>query len=459
LIETGKMSTMISTTNGHEIEFPMLDGEPVYEQVYNLRADQIRSGFYKRSELSDVQMGLVYLDKCHHVSTSSNSTMKNEISYRVRICKTCCRENGHIELGTFVDQESAILINEAHEILHKRFDKLCLLRKEDEAYLPQLTARKYDRSRGREGTPLMELLSEKSVQVDDYKRRKRGLSIDLLIEASYLNGGSEYEDGESRGGSFDDTDCTPRYSDEMVRPPSSGSNMLVSPTATAGTAASSAHWNSGSGAAPAGGQPTPRSGSAPPTVPTRPPTADPNTSLLNEFDDVVGGSDADNTTCATTITSGTDVSVVPESNISSIAEAAATLLAASEGSFDIGRTKPEHVTFMGTPEKIITPMDYRPLNIPLSPQFSPGYNGARAAPWDEQNNRVRRTRGATFSYSPYVHSNASEPQDVSIPPSEMSRIRTLTWLAGAGEDEVAAAQLLADLSQHVRAYRSLIICM
>ena len=330
-----------------------------YEQVYQLRQNQIRAGFYTRSELTDIQMGLTFLEKCHHVSTSSNSTVKNEISYRVRICKTCCQENGHIELGTFVDQESAILINEAHEILNKRFDKLCLLRKEDEPYLSHLTARKYDRTRGRDGTPLLELLAEKNCIADDFKKRKRGLSIDLLIEASYLS--RDLDEPLDAG-------TTDAPSEEPV---GLNDSMAV------------------------------HGGSTPISYSTY--------LMLNTGDD-------GNTTSISQPTCFDDVGRTPD--------------VASDGNlFKMHRTS-------SSQDDVLSPS--------TKGHLATDFDESRA-PWD-QSPRVRRTRGATFSYSPFVPAKDPDP---SFSELDMSRIRTLTWLAGAGDDEVSAAQLLAELSNHV----------
>ena len=87
-----------------------------------------------------MQWGVVDIDKCHHISTTITSK-DCPPSYRVRVCKTCCKQDNHIELGTYVDQESAVLINDVHEILQERYDKLLVLTKEDRSFLHVLQVR------------------------------------------------------------------------------------------------------------------------------------------------------------------------------------------------------------------------------------------------------------------------------------------------------------------------------
>lgn len=85
--------------NGNQIFYP---------QIYQLRVHQIKLQSLP-TNLTNVKRGLVELHKCHHISTSVASVgmlESKEKSFRVRICKTCCQnEHGHIELGTYIDQE------------------------------------------------------------------------------------------------------------------------------------------------------------------------------------------------------------------------------------------------------------------------------------------------------------------------------------------------------------------
>jgi hypothetical protein len=119
-----------------------------YRNLHKFRVSQMNEGLDLRA-LTDEQWGLKELDKCHHISTTSSSK-EGPTSFRVRICKTCCQEESHIELGTYVDQESAILVNDTFEIMNQRLDKLTVLRREDQPHLHFLVAKKYDRSKGRD---------------------------------------------------------------------------------------------------------------------------------------------------------------------------------------------------------------------------------------------------------------------------------------------------------------------
>jgi hypothetical protein len=50
-------------------------------------------------------------------------------SYRVRICRTCSGLPVLLELGSYADLESALLINDAHELMQNRTKQLHLLTK------------------------------------------------------------------------------------------------------------------------------------------------------------------------------------------------------------------------------------------------------------------------------------------------------------------------------------------
>jgi hypothetical protein len=169
----------ISNSNNHNL-FSSSEHMAVYPHLFKFRKEQLRLGV-DLNGLSALNWGLVSMEKCHHVSTTSSGGV---LSFRVRVCKTCCRDEGHIELGTYCDQESAILVNDSHEIMNNRHEKLAFLRKEDESHLYLLSARKFDRSnRGSRGggldrTNILELLTERLAAVDFKKtQRKRALSM------------------------------------------------------------------------------------------------------------------------------------------------------------------------------------------------------------------------------------------------------------------------------------------
>ncbi|RYG59724.1 hypothetical protein EON64_19945, partial [archaeon] len=149
--------------NPNQIAFPHL---------HDFRCKQMKDGVAVQL-LTDVQWGLAPLGRCHHISMTASSK-DGPLSYRVRICKTCCQETGHIELGTYADQESAILVNDVFEILSYRYDKLLVLRPKDLPQLAWLMCRKVDRTKGKEHTNILELLQERlsTPSVESSKKRK-----------------------------------------------------------------------------------------------------------------------------------------------------------------------------------------------------------------------------------------------------------------------------------------------
>lgn len=152
-----------------------------YPQVFQFRQQQVDVADI--SNLSPTQWGLVELEKCHHISITT-PVKDGPPSYRVRVCKTCCQNDGHIELGTYIDQESAILVNDVHEILNERFDKLILLRPDDREFLHLLHARKYDRHRGKDFSNILSMLSERQVCDEKRKRLKSGCEMSPDVEDS-----------------------------------------------------------------------------------------------------------------------------------------------------------------------------------------------------------------------------------------------------------------------------------
>lgn len=143
-IEDGALSeNSTSTESSNMSNYPNLltPATVAFPQVHRLRLEQAKT--MNIDYLTPVQWGLLDVDKCHHISTTITSR-ESPPSYRVRVCKTCCKQDNHIELGTYVDQESAVLINDVHEILQERYDKLIVLTKEDKPFLHLLQVRYYE---------------------------------------------------------------------------------------------------------------------------------------------------------------------------------------------------------------------------------------------------------------------------------------------------------------------------
>lgn len=114
----------------------------IYPRVFELRRIQAIEGV-NLENLTKSQRGIFTLPSLHHVSKVLDANGSE--TYRVRICKACNSLNGigsTLELGTYVDIESALLVNDAHEIGEGRFHMLHLLTAQDKEYIKLLKIRK-----------------------------------------------------------------------------------------------------------------------------------------------------------------------------------------------------------------------------------------------------------------------------------------------------------------------------
>lgn len=100
--------------------------------------------------------GLAPINWMHHISKIIEG--KTE-SYRVRVCRTCTKLSAPLELGSYADVESALLINDAYEILQGRVKQLHLLVPDDINYLKYLNVRKRG---GLQDVPLLMALEERT---------------------------------------------------------------------------------------------------------------------------------------------------------------------------------------------------------------------------------------------------------------------------------------------------------
>lgn len=110
----------------------------IYPRTYRLRQLQEKEG-KDITALKLEQRGLAPITYLHHVSKIIEG--KTE-SYRVRICRTCSGLPILLELGSYADVESALLVNDIHEILQNRTKQLHLLVPEDIEYVKYLTVRR-----------------------------------------------------------------------------------------------------------------------------------------------------------------------------------------------------------------------------------------------------------------------------------------------------------------------------
>lgn len=205
-----------------------IPADVVYKQLYQLRITQMRQGV-DLSGLSSVQWGLQRLKFSHHIVLKKSPWKCAEIPiiFRVTVCKSCCpcQDASSVFLGVYGDQESALLVNDVHEILSGRCEKLSVLRKEDAMFFHHLTARTLDESEGvlLPAAPVLSVLEKlridsanasllASAALED-KKRKRSSTIDILIESSLSlsmtsrdNSSSNGSNGEGEEGEENDDD-------------------------------------------------------------------------------------------------------------------------------------------------------------------------------------------------------------------------------------------------------------
>lgn len=191
-----------------------MPSDVAYKQLYQLRITQIRQGV-DLSALSRVQWGLSTLKFSHHIVLKKSPWGDAGIPFifRVAVCKTCspAQDNSSTFLGVYGDQESALLVNDVHEILSGRCDKLSVLRKEDAMFFHHLTARTLDESNGSllPATPVLSVLEKLRINSAnasllaaaalEEKKRKRSSTIDLLIESSLSLSMTSRDNSSSNG--------------------------------------------------------------------------------------------------------------------------------------------------------------------------------------------------------------------------------------------------------------------
>ena len=107
-------------------------------RVYRLRQLQACEGM-NLSELRLEQRGLAPITYMHHVSKIIEG---NTESYRVRICRTCSGLPTLLELGSYTDVESALLVNDVHELMQDRTKQLHLLCVDDVKYFNSIAVRR-----------------------------------------------------------------------------------------------------------------------------------------------------------------------------------------------------------------------------------------------------------------------------------------------------------------------------
>lgn len=91
----------------------------VLKQLHALRVTQMKQGV-DLSGLTRTQWGLSNLKFCHHIILKKSSVVDIPLIFQVTICAGCCpsEEHASLFLGVYGDQESALLVNDVHEILN-----------------------------------------------------------------------------------------------------------------------------------------------------------------------------------------------------------------------------------------------------------------------------------------------------------------------------------------------------
>jgi hypothetical protein len=102
------------------------------------------------------------------------------MTYRVRVCKTCTNSNV-LELGTYLDLESAVLVNDAYLLSQKSQKGVLLLTPEDEPFLAELFARYFHKRKRQVETPLPDVLRAKLETPPKRCKRVPAAGIELAV--------------------------------------------------------------------------------------------------------------------------------------------------------------------------------------------------------------------------------------------------------------------------------------
>ena len=91
----------------------------VLKQLHALRVTQMTQGV-DLSGVTRTQWGLSNLKFCHHIILKKSSLSDIPLIFQVTVCASCCPSEEHapLFLGVYGDQESALLVNDVHEILN-----------------------------------------------------------------------------------------------------------------------------------------------------------------------------------------------------------------------------------------------------------------------------------------------------------------------------------------------------
>lgn len=114
------VDTEATFTGTADLYFPLVNStNVVFKQTHALRVTQMNQGV-DLSTLSLTQWGLSDLKFSHHIVPKKSSFKDVPVIFQVTICNGCCpsEEGSQVFLGAYGDQESALLVNDVHEILN-----------------------------------------------------------------------------------------------------------------------------------------------------------------------------------------------------------------------------------------------------------------------------------------------------------------------------------------------------
>ena len=194
-------------------------------RVYRLRQLQACDGV-NISDLRLEQRGLAPITYMHHVSKIIEG---NTESYRVRICRTCSGLPTLLELGSYTDVESALLVNDVHELMQDRTKQLHLLCVEDFKYFSSIAVR-------RRGSP-HDLQITSVLQERLWKKS----SAAFAIAKKLLKGAANNEVDPASGAAT----ASPK-NEQLIDNPDTREKAATSTGARAGGLAESTHVKSGS---------------------------------------------------------------------------------------------------------------------------------------------------------------------------------------------------------------------
>ena len=155
----------------------------VFPRLFKLRSMQYKDGV-NLTGLSPQKLGILNVKTIHHISKVVEARGDY---YRVRVCRTCSKYFTLIELGSYSDLESALLVNDMYEIQQQKYDQLCLLdRIDNNDYLGKLTARRRGVSEEQSLFTLLQQRMDKFKEKNEKLKNSTEVTANLCQPVQYL---------------------------------------------------------------------------------------------------------------------------------------------------------------------------------------------------------------------------------------------------------------------------------